>query len=150
MKNEKKMRGMWRGGLCFLLLVLVFSLLGTGAFADSQFTVDRAGVLTGFKGSDTDIVIPDNVKVIGPGAFSGKQYITSVTIPEGVVKIDTKAFYNCTGLRWVEFPESRTEIGYQSFYNNDALGELDLPGKLKTIGEGAFSDCGALTELVIH
>ncbi len=149
MKNGKTIRFVWRESLCLLLLVLVFSLLGANAFADSQFTVDRAGVLTGFKGTDRDIVIPDNVRVIGPGVFAGKQGITSVTIPDGVTKIDTKAFYGCTGLRWVDLPESLTEIGYQAFYNNDALYEISLPGSLRTIGEGAFSDCGALTELVI-
>ncbi|MER2235428.1 MAG: leucine-rich repeat domain-containing protein, partial [Candidatus Limivicinus sp.] len=130
MKNEKKSLVLWRGSLCFLLLVLVFALLGTCAFADSQFTVDRAGTLTGFKGTDRDIVIPDNVKVIGPGAFSGKQGISSVTIPEGVTKIDTKAFYGCTGLRRVDFPTTLTEIGYQAFFNNDALSDLDLPNGL--------------------
>ena len=44
------------------------------------------------------VVIPDNVTVIGSGAFGNCSSITSVTIPETVVSIGERAFEDCDSL----------------------------------------------------
>jgi hypothetical protein len=59
----------------------------------------------------TSVVIPNRVKTIGTGAFSGNQDLTSVTIPAGVTTIEYEAFYECDHLTNVTIPASVTTIG---------------------------------------
>ena len=47
----------------------------------SDFIIEN-GVLTKYKGSGGDVVIPDGVIVIGSWAFSGRKDILSVQIPD--------------------------------------------------------------------
>ena len=77
-------------------------------------------LITGYNGSDTDIIIPEkifNKTVIGisSNAFNGNSKITGVTIPDTVYKIGAKAFYNCTSLKSVDIPTEVTEIGMYAF-----------------------------------
>ena len=51
------------------------------------------------------VVIPDSVKTIDGGAFSGCKGLTTVTIPESVSSIGSRAFYGC---------ENVTEIYYNA------------------------------------
>lgn len=51
-----------------------------------DFVIDENGVLTEYKGNDTVIVLPPEVKVIGPKVFSGyKGYgaVRGMLVPEG-------------------------------------------------------------------
>ena len=74
---------------------------------DFECAVGSDGIsVTGYKGTDTDVVIPDEidglaVTAIGAGAFRGRDDLTSVTIPESVKTIGEQAFYGCTGLKTV-------------------------------------------------
>ena len=111
----KSMKDLWPvlrksilGIACLLLLALC--VVPATAHADAVFTVDSSGVLTGYKGTDTDIVIPSNVKIIGVSAFSGNQKLTRVKVPEGVTEIRNNAFYNCSGLKRIELPDSLMRI----------------------------------------
>ena len=75
--------------------------------------------LTGYTGSDKDIVIPasvDGYKVvaIGDGAFEGTE-IQSVIISDGVESIGWFTFNGCVSLSSVTIPSSVTSIGYLAF-----------------------------------
>ena len=59
--------------------------------------VITGGVLELYTGSDTSIVIPSTVKVIGWGVFAESK-ITSIDIPDSVTKIEDRAFYRCKEL----------------------------------------------------
>ena len=48
-----------------------------------------------------DIIIPEDVKTIGPSAFAYNYYITSVLVPENVTEISRYGFFNCTGLECI-------------------------------------------------
>ena len=109
------------------LLLLIVCICPATAHADAEFTVDSSGVLTKYKGTDTDIVIPSNVRIIGTSAFSGNQKLTRVKVPEGVTEIRNNAFYNCSGLKKIDLPDSLITIESQAFYNNDALAEIEFP-----------------------
>ena len=82
-----------------------------------DFTIEN-GVVTGYTGSDTNVVIPSTYSIsnglivegtdytvtgIGESAFEGNASITSITIPESVASIDDRAFYDCAGLRGINF-----------------------------------------------
>ena len=69
------------------------------------FSIDASGVLTSYAGPGGDVVIPDEVKEIGPGAFQNNDTITSVVIPKHVTAIGASAFEDCSKLTKVIMPE---------------------------------------------
>lgn len=102
------------------------------------------GILTSYTGSDTDIIVPYGVEVIGDSAFSGKKEIQSITLPDSLTKIDEYAFSGCKQLNWINIPDSVEEIGEFAFSGCKSLESLVLPESVNTIGEDAFTGCGQL------
>ena len=69
----------------------------TFSVAPGGFIIDENGVLTGYEGTDTVIVIPEGVVEIAAGVFSATNIdvnITSVTFPASLKKIGDYAFSN--------------------------------------------------------
>jgi len=64
----------------------------------------------------TGCEINSNCKIIGGGAFSGCNNITSITIPNSVTNIGSYALYGCCGLTSVTIPNEVTRIGNYAFY----------------------------------
>ncbi len=60
-------------------------------------------------------VIPNSIRSIGGGAFSGCTGLTSVDIPSSVTSVGASAFRNCTGLTSITIPNSVTSIGIYAF-----------------------------------
>ncbi len=119
-----------------------------------------AASITGYTGSDANIVIPDTidsypVAKIGYNAFTGNTSIQSVIIPEGVTELADGpnngygTFNGCTSLTIVTLPKSLTKIGNYAFYGCEALDTITLPENLKTIGDYAFYICTSLTTIVL-
>ncbi|CAK9104946.1 Putative surface protein bspA-like (TvBspA-like-625) [Durusdinium trenchii] len=96
-----------------------------------------------------DVSIPDNVTVIGSGAFESSGSLIRVTIPGSVTRIGTCAFKSCTSLSCVALPEALTEIGGYAFIGCSSLEHVRIPRKVTRIGEGAFAGCASLTILTI-
>ncbi len=120
----------------------------------------------------TEINIPDTVRSIGYGAFSGTGYdadtnyingglyignwlvavnnvaMTSFTVQEGTVGVadgkDTSLFpTRAQKITVLELPSSLRYIGARSFARL-RITELRLPSELQTLGNGAFASCSAL------
>lgn len=101
--------------------------------------------ITGYYGTDKDIVIPEKIKgktvvAIGESAFSSP-YITSVEIPDTVTTIRTKAFFQCSELKTVRMSESIESIGDSAFFLCPKLESILLPPSLKNLEGGAFYGC---------
>lgn len=75
----------------------------------------KNGILQKYCGSDSEVIIPDGVKVIGSHAFSGALDLEKVTIPEGVEVISDKSFEYCFFLKEVILPHSLKKIGNRCF-----------------------------------
>ncbi|MCL2381391.1 MAG: leucine-rich repeat domain-containing protein [Treponema sp.] len=164
----------------------------TGLFAGNLVVVDNGGngepddpaytagltftpvaggyAVTGFTGTDTDIVIPaahngQAVVSIGNNAFSSRQ-LTSVIIPDSVTSIGNNAFWN-NQLTSVTLGSSVTNISGNAFANNqltsvvipnsvtaisgfqnNQLTSVIIPNSVTSIGGSAFSG-NQLTSVVI-
>lgn len=112
------------------------SIIGNVKTKETDFII-QAGVLRRYNGEATDVVIPDNVRLIGAHAFYGMP-ITSVMIPEGVTEIGDWAFYR-TGIKNIELPHNLMRIG-DSAFSRSKLQEIQIPDSVREIGSYAFSD----------
>lgn len=81
-------------------------------------------VITGYKGTATEIIIPAivtqsdktyEVVKIEDEAFKNNTTITSVTIEEGVSEVGKSVFKGCSNLEKIVIPESVTSIGTYAF-----------------------------------
>lgn len=86
------------------------------------------GSLTGYNGTDSDVVIPDGVTSIDGYAFHVCTSLETVKIPTSVKAIYWNAFEHCTSLRSVVIPEDVSLIGSYAFYNCDSLKEILYDG----------------------
>ena len=73
---------------------------------EGDFIIDGKGRLLKYKGYDSDVVVPDGVKIIMDGVFSGFSSIKSIVIPDGVEKIGACVFSQCENLERVTLPDS--------------------------------------------
>ena len=139
--------------------------LPTGLYRIGQYAFSKLFSLT-------EINIPDTVRSIGYGAFSGTGYdadtnyingglyignwlvavnnvaMTSFTVQEGTVGVadgkDTSLFpTRAQKITVLELPSSLRYIGSRSFARL-RIKELRLPSELQTLGNGAFASCSAL------
>lgn len=128
--------------------------------------------ITGYTGTDTDVVIPyeingisvtsigswafwsntalssvtipNSVTTIATGAFRGCSNLKSVTIPDSVISIGNDAFMDCESLKSITIPDSVTTIPAYMFNNCANLKSIRIPNSVTTIGVNAFSGCDAL------
>lgn len=121
----------------------------------------------------TEINIPDSVRSVGYGAFSGTGYDTaqnysdgglyvgdwlvavqkvameSFTVREGTVGAadgkDSSLFpTKAQAVTQLTLPSSLKYIGARSFARLRNITDLKLPSELRTLGEGAFEGCASL------
>lgn len=91
--------------------------------------------------SNTEIILPDNIKSIAPKAFYGCTELKSIKLPTGIESIGNNSFRNCSSLTEIFFPESLIEIGEDSFRACTSLSEIYLPSTISSIGSYAFYNC---------
>ena len=101
--------------------------------------------ITGYNGSNTDVVMPEYIEVNGEQivikeisntAFRNNTKITSINIPDGVTSIGYRAFYGCSNLKKVSISENSqlTTIGDYAFYNCSSLTSINIPDSVTKIG----------------
>ena len=104
------------------------------------------GVLYGYRGSATNIIIPETVTSIARYAFYGNTDIISVTIPAGVTSIGDYAFNGCSSLTGVGFADGSqlTSIGSSAFSGCSSLTSIEITAGVTSIGGWAFHACSNL------
>lgn len=121
------------------------------------FNGDSTRILYYPNGRTGAYTLPDSVKEIGAGVFSGKTNLTQITIGPNVEYIGEGAFSGSSNrqenkLQTVIFTEGGTAplvIGKRAFYKCTSLQNITFPSRLTEIGDEAFVQCLAMTELVI-
>ena len=106
------------------------------------------GVLNKYNGENIDVVIPDNVLIIGTNAFQNLA-ISSVTIPNGVKEIEPQAFSNCKNLKTVSLSDELVSIGEGAFDGCSSLTEIVLPKGITSIKQYTFRNCKSLTSVIL-
>lgn len=97
----------------------------------------------------TELVVPDEIKVIKQYAFHGCGSLRSVYVHSGVTEIGNSAFRDCTGLTSVKLLDGLTEIATGVFCGCSGLTSVDIPDGVTSIGSSAFSGCSGLTSINI-
>ena len=90
------------------------------------------------------------VTSIGSNAFASVyQYVKKIILPENLKNIGDGAFRDCAYLTTLTLPDSLQNIGSAAFYGCSSLTEITLPKNIQFIGMGAFTRCSSLTKLQI-
>lgn len=146
-----------------LALMLSLTVLPAAAETSGDYTyqiLDNGTVeITGYSGSDTELVIPSEIEgksvtSIGLYAFDGIENMAcerleSVTIPDSVTNIGWKAFSNCTSLTSITIPDSVASISNGAFEGCTSLTSVTIPNSVTTIKMMTFLECSSLTSVTI-
>lgn len=129
--------------------------INSTAFDETKWLSERNFVLIDkvlyrYAGKQADIVIPDNVEVIGECAFYRNEYIENVVMTDNVRKICKYAFDNCINLKSIRLSENIPYIEQGSFSYCCSLESIEIPESVKEIRTRAFSGCVRLNEVKIH
>ncbi|MFT3984695.1 MAG: leucine-rich repeat domain-containing protein, partial [Lachnospiraceae bacterium] len=103
----------------------------------NNFLTVGDGILLAYKGEGGNISIPEGIKTIGAGCFSGNTSITGVSIPNSVTTIGEDAFNGCSALNAAELPEGLVQIEDRAF-KNTGLDSVRIPSTVTLIGLGSF------------
>lgn len=109
----------------------------------------RAGTLEKYNGASTEVVVPNNVTVIGKEAFKGCKGLLSVVLPDGITSIEEAAFYNCENLISINIPDGVKNIGQYAFYCCRKLESITIPYGITYIDTSVFQACASLTKFDI-
>lgn len=147
--------------IAFLLTAITICLSFAGCGTPTSSSIedfsyefkDGEVTITGYIGTDREIVIPDTIEdrpvtVIGEKAFQGYD-MTSIIIPNTITIIQKRAFDDCKRLEKIDIPDSVTEISYWAFCGCENLKEVNLGSGVKSIEQGAFVSCDSLKSIHI-
>ncbi len=94
----------------------------------------------------TDLVIPEGVTEIKPGAFNGASGIKTLTIPASVKKIGHFAFAGCSDIEAVNLTNGLEQIAHNAFAVT-AIKTLTIPASVNYVGEDVVVECNELTNV---
>ena len=107
-----------RSSVVSLLLILWLSVSAQAQY--TYTTNNNAITITRYSGAGDVVNIPSTINglpvaIIGDGAFSACQSLTSVTIPSSVTNIENYAFESCVHLTDIAISDSVASIGIGAF-----------------------------------
>lgn len=106
--------------------------------------VIKDGVLEAYTLKESIVKIPEEVRIIGAGAFKACHSIEEVILPETIISIMDTAFKGCKYLKKINFPSKLTHIGEYAFHRCHSLHRVELPLSVKSLGNCAFLYCDSL------
>ena len=137
----------------------------------TDFIIEN-GVIVGYKGNDTDIVIPAKIQIesstdgnmagnLTKGAIAAAALglpIASMVVGASILdkakrhinntikitSIGSKAFYNCLGITSITISEGIKSIGKSAFSGCTNLASVTLPNTLTSVENNAFLRCKSL------
>ncbi len=128
------------------------------AMVNSPFYPETlSATMTSYKGSATDVVMPETVKfegaqypVYGIGKYLGNsEKITVLTLPSTFRWFAPYALSSASQLRKITIPEGVVNIPSYTFYGCSVLDNVVLPSTVKSIDDNAFWSCSGLTNITL-
>lgn len=147
MKRKRRLSGVLLIIAALIIMQLPVSEADAATSA-SDFKMEGT-TLVKYRGTETDVSIPNTVEVIAESAFDENADITRVVVPDSVTKIESYAFWGCDNLNTVVLGRGLKEIGDYTFTNCKGLKEITIPSSVDRIGIKAFADCVNLTDITI-
>ena len=146
--------------LALMLGLLLFSCAGSAEELMERrgnalwaYTAEDAGAtLTGYFGSETDVVVPDAmdghpVTAIGEECFRGGSLVT-VSVPASVAHIGAYAFADCPALTAAFLHSASLEVDGGAFSGCGRLAVVLMEDDDALLSGDAFSGCGLLRLIV--
>ena len=97
----------------------------------------------------TEVVMGENVSIIGNKAFFNCINMASINFPEALTYIGSQAFVNCHALTSIELGDNITTIDFYAFSACTGLTSIEIPAGITAVSEYVFSACTGLTEVTI-
>lgn len=110
-----------------------------------EFLIVGDGILLAYRGADSRITIPDGVKTIAQGCFSGHQGIVSVSMPPSLEVICEEAFSGCSNLTSLTGGVNLKRIEDRAF-SGCPLTTVKIGANVEEVGLRAFDTSGTLQE----
>lgn len=111
----------------------------------NDFLVVGDGILIAYKGSNSVVHIPDDVKVIAGEAFMDHKGITEVYLPDSLEKICEGAFKGCLNLKYVSKGSYVSQIEDRAF-DSCPIETIRIVESVETLGLGAYDMTSALID----
>ncbi|MDR2044994.1 MAG: leucine-rich repeat domain-containing protein [Clostridium sp.] len=108
--------------------------------ADSDFLIS-GGVLVAYRGRESDVVLPEGIRVIAAEVFAGHEEITSVTLPDSLRVVGEGAFWDCGNLRRILGGTQLEQVKDRAF-GGCPVDTIRLADTVEQIGLGAFAASG--------
>lgn len=147
MKRKRRLSGVLLIIAALIIMQLPVSEADAATSA-SDFKMEGT-TLVKYRGTETDVSIPNTVEVIAESAFDDNDDIKRVVIPDSVTTIESYAFWGCDNLNTIVLGRGLKEIGDYTFTNCKGLKEITIPSSVDRIGIKAFADCVNLTDITI-
>ena len=97
-----------------------------------------------------EIILPQELRVIGMGAFYNCDGLTSLDLSQGVTYLGDCAFYDCDGLESFVFDLEIDTFEHVSLFDGcDSLKEVVFEKRLEWVNPDIFFECSALENLVV-
>lgn len=139
-------------GVLLLIAALVIMTLpvseADAAASASDFLMEGS-TLVKYRGTDTNVSVPDTVETIGESAFEDNTRVERVVLPNSVTRIEAYAFWGCDKLDTVVLGRGLKEIGDYAFAGCWGLKQMSVPANVVSIGIQAFGDCINMTDISI-
>jgi len=148
MRKKKRLSGVMLIIAALIIMQLPVSEADAATSSASDFKIE-GGVLVKYRGTETNVSVPDTVEVIGEGAFEDNTRVELVVLPNSVERIEPYAFWGCEKLDTVVLGKGMTEVGDYAFAGCGGLEQMTIPSTVRSIGVQAFADCVNLKDVSI-
>lgn len=93
------------------------------------------------------VVLPNNLKIIGEGAFRFSHNLKEINLPNTIEEIRYEAFNQCYSLDNINFKKLKklSSIGNRAFEGCEFNTHIEFPSSLENIGNNAFTSAKPLS-----
>ena len=105
------------------------------------------GVLIRCKDGSSVISVPEDVSVIGEGAFKNCEKLETLKLGDNIESMLTEACRGCKSLKSLTLPQNVKYVGESAFRDCTSLGSLVVENDDIELGERAFENCATLSSI---